>query len=235
MRAIASVSAVSSSRTWSAISGIFAECGRDCSDSVCCMTAAEGTGGYTELAANIPPRAAAQAARLGASGAALGRMRTMPDLAGERDIPSWLEIVSEVEPLFGPMPAFDGTLRRTIARSGAWCVRDDEGTVLAGLILSPPERSTIGWLAARRSARGRGHGRALVAHALREFATAREVIVDTFGDDNLEGRPARRLYESFGFVAAEELEHGPEGGTRQRFRLACAPERPHGSPDGAGH
>lgn len=143
----------------------------------------------------------------------------MSELATEADIPSWLEIVREVEPLFGPMPAFDGTLTRSIARSGAWCVRGDDGTVLAGMILSPPERATIDWLAARRSARGEGHGRALVAHALRELAAADEVIVDTFGEDNEEGRPARRLYESFGFVAAEELERGPEGGTRQRFRL----------------
>lgn len=144
----------------------------------------------------------------------------MAELAAKGDIPSWLEIVREVEPLFGPMPAFDGTLQRTIARAGAWCLRDDEGTVLAGMILSPPERSAIDWLATRRSARGHGHGRALVAHALRAFATESEVIVDTFGEDNVEGRAARRLYESFGFVAAEELDRGPEGGTRQRFRLA---------------
>ena len=45
------------------------------------------------------------------------------------------------------------------------------------------------------------------------------MIVDTFGNDNVEGRPARRLYESFGFIAAEELERGPEGGTRQRYRF----------------
>jgi ribosomal protein S18 acetylase RimI-like enzyme len=143
----------------------------------------------------------------------------MPQLASEGDISSWLEIVREVEPLFGPMPAFDGTLERTIARAGAWCLRDPDGIVLAGMILSPPDRSTIDWLAARRSARGQGHGRALVAHALQELDGAREVIVDTFGEDNIEGRPARRLYESFGFAASEELGRGPEGGTRQRFRL----------------
>ncbi|HEX4906790.1 MAG TPA: GNAT family N-acetyltransferase [Acidimicrobiales bacterium] len=143
----------------------------------------------------------------------------MPELADERDIPSWLEIVREVEPLFGLMPAFDGTLARSIARGGAWCIRDADGAVLAGMLLSPPERATIDWLAARRSARGLGHGRALVAHALRQLEAAPEVLVDTFGEDRVEGRPARRLYESFGFVAAEELERGPEGGTRQRFRL----------------
>lgn len=143
----------------------------------------------------------------------------MPALATEADIDSWLEIVREVEPLFGPMPAFDSALQRAIDREAAWCVRDADGRVLAGMILSPPDRSTIHWLAARRSARGQGHGRELVAHALRQFADAPEVIVDTFGEDNVEGRPARRLYETFGFLAAEELDRGPEGGTRQRFRL----------------
>ena len=44
------------------------------------------------------------------------------------------------------MPAFDGTLERTIARSGAWCVSDSDRSVLAGMILSPPGRSTIDWL-----------------------------------------------------------------------------------------
>jgi ribosomal protein S18 acetylase RimI-like enzyme len=148
--------------------------------------------------------------------------RFVPELATETDIASWLEIVREVEHLFGPMPAFDGTLQRTIARSGAWCVRDDDGTVLAGMILSAPARSTINWLAVRTSARGLGHGRTLVAHAVAQLTGAAEVIVDTFGEDNVEGRPARRLYESFGFVAAEDLPRGPEGGTRQRFRLTGA-------------
>jgi ribosomal protein S18 acetylase RimI-like enzyme len=143
------------------------------------------------------------------------------------DIASWLEIVREVEPLFGPMPAFDGTLERGIARDRAWCVRGTDGAVLGGMLLSPPERATIDWLAVRAGARGNGHGRALVAHALQHFANAPEVLVDTFGEDNPDGRAARRLYESFGFVAAEDLERGPEGGTRQRFRWrrATAPRR----------
>jgi hypothetical protein len=45
------------------------------------------------------------------------------------------------------------------------------------------------------------------------------VLVDTFGEDSIDGYPARRLYESFGFVPSECLPDGPEGGSRQRFRL----------------
>ncbi|MHB8467973.1 MAG: GNAT family N-acetyltransferase, partial [Acidimicrobiales bacterium] len=83
----------------------------------------------------------------------------MPELATSADISSWLQVVREVEPLFGPMPAFDGTLERSIARAGAWCVRDEGGAVVGGMILSRVEDAKINWLAVRRSARGRGHGR----------------------------------------------------------------------------
>lgn len=141
-----------------------------------------------------------------------------PELATTADIPSWLEVVREVEPLFGPMPTFDETLERAIARSGAWCIRI-EGAVAAGMILGAPESAKINWLAVRQSMRGQGFGSDLVVHALRVFEDAPDVTVDTFGEDNVEGGPARHLYESFGFIASEWLEHGPEGGTRQRYRL----------------
>ncbi|BBH22072.1 hypothetical protein Back11_34170 [Paenibacillus baekrokdamisoli] len=48
-----------------------------------------------------------------------------------------------------------------------------------------------------------------------------EVSVVTFGDDIPDGRPARRLYQKFGFLPLEELiPNGPEeGGSRQKFML----------------
>lgn len=82
------------------------------------------------------------------------------------------------------------------------------------MILSLPHEAKINWLAVRSNCRGRGIGRELVTHAVRAFDEAEEIIVDTFGEDNDCGRPARALYESFGFEAAAELDRGPEGGTR---------------------
>jgi len=40
------------------------------------------------------------------------------------DLPSWLELVAEVEPLFGPMPGFATHVRRGISRETALVVRD---------------------------------------------------------------------------------------------------------------
>lgn len=136
--------------------------------------------------------------------------------ATDDDIPSWLALVREVEPLFGPMPDFD--LRPAISRGVALCVPDEAGGVAGGVIVAP-ERASISWLAVRGRSRGAGVGRRLVAGALKRLPTGCEIIVDTFGEDNIEGRPARRLYESCGFRPAEMLDPGPEGGTRQRFRL----------------
>jgi GNAT superfamily N-acetyltransferase len=135
------------------------------------------------------------------------------------DVASWLEIVRDVEPLFGPMPDFESTLRRNISRGTALCVRDAAGQVLGGVLLRAAPHSQITWLAVRSSARRRGIGHVLVAEALRRCPPPCEVLVDTFGEDSIEGRPARRLYESFGFAPAEYLPHGPEGGARQRLRL----------------
>jgi GNAT superfamily N-acetyltransferase len=135
------------------------------------------------------------------------------------DVASWLEIVREVEPLFGPMPAFESVLLRNIGRGTALCARDASGQVLGGVLLQAPPGTGITWLAVRASARRTGVGRALVAEALRRCRPPCEVLVDTFGADSPEGSAARGLYESFGFTPAERLPDGPEGSSRQRFRL----------------
>ena len=140
-------------------------------------------------------------------------------LGTQDDVASWLEIAREVQPLFGPMPDFESTLRRNISRGTALCVRDPSGQVLGGMLLRAAPHTQITWLAVRSSARRRGVGHALVAEALRRYPPPCEVLVDTFGEDVIEGFPARRLYQSFGFLPGEDLPDGAEGGSRQRFRF----------------
>jgi GNAT superfamily N-acetyltransferase len=136
------------------------------------------------------------------------------------DIASWLEIVREVEPLFGQMPQFDVTLKNNIARGTALCADDGVGGVAGGLLLGgeAPDH-WIRWLAVRGSARERGIGAALVEEAVARSPTPCTISLATFGADNAQGRPARQLYLRLGFLAGEELPRGPEGGTRQRFTL----------------
>ena len=141
----------------------------------------------------------------------------------EGDVESWLALVAEVEPLFGPMPDFETILRRNMNRHTALCVRDADLAVAGAMLLRGSPHAEIAWLAVRQSARGRGIGSALLAVALERYSGAPEVLVETFGEDNVAGRPARRLYEAFGFTAAESAPAGPEGGSRQIFRRRAQP------------
>ena len=76
-------------------------------------------------------------------------------VAHPEDIPAWLILATEVEPLFGPMvndPSFHRALHKNIGRGTAFCVREaDEppGVPLLGALLFSPKLPfyTIGWLA----------------------------------------------------------------------------------------
>jgi GNAT superfamily N-acetyltransferase len=147
-------------------------------------------------------------------------------VAQAADIPAWLVLAAEVEPLFGPLvnePSFQRALTRNIERGTAFCVREADGPpgtpLLGGLLFSPhPPVYTIGWLAVTRRHRRRGIGRSLVEHALSLMQTPAEVRVMTFGTDDPAGIPARRFYARMGFRAAEPAPNGPDGSARQIFR-----------------
>jgi hypothetical protein len=59
------------------------------------------------------------------------------------DVASWLELAREVEPLFGPTPDFEATIRRNISRGTALCVRDADGRVLGGVLLRAAPHTQI--------------------------------------------------------------------------------------------
>jgi len=144
------------------------------------------------------------------------------ELATTMDVPSWSEIVREVEPLFGSMPDFEAMLIRKIDQGAALCIRShsegDAACVLGGLLLgaSPPQ-GLIRWLAVRSRARGTGIGRCLVEAAIKRLKRFDRISVDTFRAENIGGRAARRLYERVGFVAGPLVEVG--GVPRQRYVL----------------
>lgn len=77
----------------------------------------------------------------------------------------------------------------------------------------------IRWLAVRRATWRRATGAELMEAALARWPGPCSISVATFGADNPEGHPARRLYERYGFEPREMLPRGPEGGTRQLYVL----------------
>jgi len=149
-------------------------------------------------------------------------------LAQREDMPGWLALAAEVEPLFGPMvddPRFHGALERAIDRGLAFCVREADGPpgapLLGGLLFStsgaPAYR--IGWLAVAERARRLGIGRRLVERALALVASPATVEVITFAGEQAGGEAARQLYTSMGFVPAELTRQPPGDEPRQVFRL----------------
>jgi len=135
------------------------------------------------------------------------------------DVASWLEIAAEVEPLFGPMPDFAAILQEKIGEGQALCARGEDGAVSGAVLLGgTSEHGWIRWLAVRRAARGQGIGQRLVEAAVERMGDARTISLDTFRDELVEGRPARRLYERMGFAAGPLVE--ANGAPRQRYRLA---------------
>jgi GNAT superfamily N-acetyltransferase len=148
-------------------------------------------------------------------------------VAREQDVRAWLDLAREVEPLFGPMvnePAFHRALYKNIGRGTAFCVRQDGGPpgtpLWGGLLFSPrPPVYRIGWLAVTAAHRRQGVGQALVAHVLGLVEPPAEVVVTTFGPDVEQGRAARDLYRRLGFRPAEPDVPGPDGRSRQIFRL----------------
>jgi hypothetical protein len=91
------------------------------------------------------------------------------------DVPAWLVLAAEVEPLFGPMvgdPQFHAALERTIGRGTAFCVREEDrppGVPLLGGPLFSATRAPvyrIGWLAVAARAWRLGVGRRLAEYVL---------------------------------------------------------------------
>jgi ribosomal protein S18 acetylase RimI-like enzyme len=148
-------------------------------------------------------------------------------LAQNADIPAWLDLAAEVEPLFGPMvadPGFHAALERNIARQTAFCIREHDGALGASLMgallfsVTHAPHYRIGWLAVTTCWRRHGVAQALVKHCFQLIQPPAEMSVFTFGVDNLAGQAARDFYERMGFQAAEAAPNGPEGGTRQVYR-----------------
>ncbi|MEG6551004.1 GNAT family N-acetyltransferase [Desulfocurvibacter africanus] len=138
-------------------------------------------------------------------------------LATMQDYDDWLILAREVEHLFGPMAdetSFQEALRQLLAMKQAFCVRDgDNGsgcTLLGGIAIDVGENA-IAWLAVATQAQGRGIGKALLTRAIEALDPDRNVVVQTFAPEVLQGIPARKLYQRFGFMDHALADPTPAG------------------------
>jgi ribosomal protein S18 acetylase RimI-like enzyme len=94
-------------------------------------------------------------------------------LALPADLPAWLALAAEVEPLFGPLvadPGFRAALARNMARQTAFCIREHDGApgtpLMGGLLFSATHAPSyrIGWLAVHQRWRRQRVARTLIEH-----------------------------------------------------------------------
>lgn len=144
--------------------------------------------------------------------------------ATESDFDRFLTLAAGVEELFGPMvdqPGFHEAIRKNIDRCSALIAIESDEEAIGGLLFSDHNAPNydVGWLVVAEAKRSAGVGLALLAEAFRQWVRPPGVVsVVTFGVDH-PGARSRHFYERLGFQAAEIVEDGPEGGSRQRFRL----------------
>ncbi len=142
-----------------------------------------------------------------------------PGLPG--DLGPWLQIVREVEPLFGPMPDFRQHAERGIAR-GTALVAVDDGNVHGACLLSRDDvPHEIRWLAVAEGSRRRGAGSLLLESIEGRWQTG-DIRVVTFARSVPGSVAARRLYESRGFELQGPAAPGPDGGQRDLYVLPGA-------------
>lgn len=129
------------------------------------------------------------------------------------DIMDWLELVREVEPLFGPMIGMDGFqehLARVVNEGRAFGIRNDRGA-LCGVAVVSFENNEIEWLAVASRDRQNGFGEKLLRHAVNRLDAAKPITVQTFAASVPAGIGARKLYEKCGFEEFEPAGLNPAG------------------------
>ncbi|MFJ6613459.1 GNAT family N-acetyltransferase [Streptomyces sp. NPDC091289] len=154
--------------------------------------------------------------------------------AREGDLDGFLALASQVEHWFGPMVGEPGFHRAVHAhiRDGTALVAEptepadtpaDASAPVGGLLFgAEPPTYHVHWLVTAERCRGAGVGRLLMAEAMRRYVKGPGTVeVITFGPDHPGAveSGARVFYERLGFHPGEPAEPGPEGGSRQIYRL----------------
>lgn len=120
-------------------------------------------------------------------------------------------------------PGFQRAVEKHIRRSTALVAVSSGSEILGGLLFgAEPPAYHVHWLVVSEKQRGKGVGRALIADATRRFVLGPgRIEVVTFGADHpgAVASGARVFYERLGFTPAEAADPGPEGGSRQIYRL----------------
>ena len=135
-------------------------------------------------------------------------------LVAESDLPEWLNLVREVEALFGPVvddPDFLPAVNEAIRSNLVFGYENEETHKIEGVLIISHDVNSIEWLAVSEKARNGGIGSKLLEKALAELDTEKDITVQTFAAEIEAGTAARKLYQKYGFVDLESAGKNPAG------------------------
>lgn len=134
------------------------------------------------------------------------------NVAKIEDFKNWLKLAKEVEPLFGTMSeelSFQTSLNDLIEKKQAFCIK--QNAEFCGAIAILKNDNEILWFAVSQKHKGKGFGKLLLQYAINELNASKDIIVQTFAKGVDVGEPARKLYQSLGFVDSKQSEENPAG------------------------
>lgn len=134
-------------------------------------------------------------------------------LVTNQDFNAWLELASEVEPLFGEMVGcedFKKGIKECISSSSAFCLVNTNNDI-EGIVAINKAENEISWLAVRKECRGKGYGYQLLKEAIDSLDNQKAIFVQTFAANVKAGEAARKLYMQFGFKDYKEGGKNPAG------------------------
>jgi len=133
--------------------------------------------------------------------------------ATENDLPAWYMLATEVSELF-QHPADMGAELKSKSSGKGSVSRHEMLTAVdymsgnnMGFICFSRIDNAITWFAVSERYRGKGAGKRLLKTTLRQLDTNKDITVNTFPADNLQGVAARALYLKYGFTEERLFEH----------------------------
>ena len=151
-------------------------------------------------------------------------------LAIESDLPSWIELATEVSPIFqhpadmGTDPEFIAYIKSKTDKNEALTAVDDITGDNIGFIGLSKTNNRISWFSVFEKYRCKGAGNQLLKSALEQLDHSKPITVDTYIEGYVPGIPAKNLYRKFGFVETNSNVVNPHNIPNCRMTLMKKPE-----------
>ena len=134
----------------------------------------------------------------------------MIELATERDIDNWMDLVGKVKGNFPGLETVEAldehrnTVLEFMGRGSAICAK--VGSKIVGTLLFSRENNMLCFLAVDREYRRRNIAKEMFSYMLDLMDSEKDITVTTYRADISEGIPARMFYKKMGFVEGNLTE-----------------------------